>query len=447
MDKIFEYIEGHRDEYIGLLQTLCRQPSIAVTHEGIDDMVKLVKNSLRSVGAEPIEYTTPGNPVIYAEIKGESDRIFGFYDHYDVQPVDPISLWNFDPYSAEIKDGNIYARGVADNKNGLASKICAVDAFQKVYGKLPCGVKFFVEGEEEIGSPNLEDFAQKHEDLLICDGFNWESGWKETGCPAQIDFGVKGLLYVELRIKTAKMNAHSCYAAIVQNPAWRLIWALSTIKGRDDRVLIEGFYDDIAPLTHEDIEILSEDNFSAENLKKYLGIDGFINGLSGTELLKKLYYEPTANICGLFSGYSGEGSNTILPDSAGVKIDFRLVPGQNPEKIMRLLREHLDRHGFEDVEAVEISRQQAFRSDPNSPFGRAVVKALGNLFGKPVIHHTVAGTSPIPYFCAKHNIPAALFGATSCEANIHAPNEHLDIDSYIDEIKMIAAVMDELSKS
>ena len=179
--KILAYIDEHRDEYVALLQAMCRQPSQAATGEGIPEMIQLVVDSLRKLGVEPQICKTPGNPVVYAHIEGESPRTFGFYDHYDVQPVDPIELWNDDPYSAVIKDGKIYARGVADNKNGLASKICAVDAYLKVYGKLPCGVKFFVEGEEEIGSPNLPYFAEHYEHLLPCDGFNWESGWKEEG--------------------------------------------------------------------------------------------------------------------------------------------------------------------------------------------------------------------------------------------------------------------------
>lgn len=153
MQKVYDYIDQHADEYTEFLRTLVRQPSIADTGEGIQDMVRLVKKSLRGIGAQPQEVPTPGNPVIYAEIKGERDKTFGFYDHYDVQPVDPLNEWVTPPYSADVRDGAIYGRGVADNKNGLASKICAVDAFLKVYGRLPVNVKFIVEGEEEIGSP------------------------------------------------------------------------------------------------------------------------------------------------------------------------------------------------------------------------------------------------------------------------------------------------------
>jgi len=444
--RVLRYIDDHKDEYVGLLQRLCRQPSVAATGEGIGEMVALVKDELRSVGSEPVEFATPGNPVIYARIEGESYRTFGFYDHYDVQPVDPIELWIDDPYSAVIRDGALFARGAVDNKNGIAAKLCAVDAFTKAYGRLPCGVKFFIEGEEEIGSPHLVGFAKAHEELLDCDGFNWESGWKEPGQPPQIDFGVKGMLYVEMRSKCADTDSHSANAAIVPNPAWRLIWALGTIKDSNDKILIDHFYDDIASISAADIDILAQDPFSEKAFAESLGAKGFINGLTGRQLLKKYYYEPTANICGIVSGYAGDGSKTVLPASASVKMDFRLVPGQDPDRVFKLLREHLDCHGFRDIELVKFSGALAFRSDPDSVFARAVVKALTGLYGRPIIHHTLAGTSPMSVFCAKRNIPVASFGGTGHDANMHAPNEHIIVDSYIDEIKMIAAVMNELAE-
>lgn len=446
--KVLKYIEDHRDEYVELVRKLCQQPSQASTGEGIPEMIELVVSSLKAVGAEPRLCETPGNPVVYAYIEGENNKhTFGFYDHYDVQPVDPIELWDDDPYSAVIKDGVIYARGVADNKNGLATKLCAVDAYMKVYGKIPCNVKFFVEGEEEIGSPNLPYFAEHYEDLLDCDGFNWESGWKEPGGAPEIHLGNKGLLYVEYVVKTAKMDAHSCNAAIVKNPAWRLVEFLTSIKDpKTDRILIDGFYDDIIPPTEDDIENLKQDNFDEEGQKEYLGIDGYIGGLTGLELLKKNYYMPTANICGMVSGYIGEGSKTVLPGCASAKMDFRLVPGQKAEKILQLLKDHMHKNGFDDVQLIVHSYQDPFRAAPDSPFVKAVYSTLDELFGTPVVHYMVSGTSPMPLFCKKKNIPAALFGATSTKANIHAPNEHLEVESYIDEIKMIAGVMEALGK-
>lgn len=445
MEKVLQYIDAHRDEYIGLLQTFCRQPSIAATGEGIREMAALVGAKLRDLGVEPTVFETKGNPILYAEIKGRSPRIFGFYGHYDVQPVDPIELWEENPFSAVIKDGVLYARGCVDNKNGIAAKIAAVDAWQKVYGELPCAVRFFVEGEEEIGSPNLKPFAESHRDLLRCDGFHWESGWKQTGEPAQIEFGVKGMLYVELRVKYMDADCHSGDAGIVPSAAWRLVHALSTLKGEDDRILIDGFYEDIPPLSEADIAILDQDPYNEEAQKRAYGIQSFIGGLTGKDLLKKHYYEPTLNIAGLCAGYTGKGEKTVLPAEATVKMDFRLVPGQSPQKVFDLLCRHLHQHGYDDVEVKCCSMADAYRSDPDSPYARAVVSALGKLFGKPIVHHTLAGTSPMPTFCVYDNVPVASFGGTCIGANMHAPNEHVVVDSFVDEIKMIAAVMNELA--
>lgn len=443
---VLQYIDAHRDAYVSLLQQMCQQPSQASTGEGIPEMIELVEASLRSIGAEPVRYATPGNPVIYARMEGESPRIFGFYDHYDVQPVDPIELWHDDPYSAVIRDGVIYARGVADNKNGLASKICAIDAYRNVYGKLPCGVKFFVEGEEEIGSPNLEYFARTHKDLLDCDGYNWEGGYKNPGGPPEIHLGNKGMLYVEYTVRTAKIDAHSCNAAVVENPAWRLMQALDTLKDENDRILIDGFYDRVIPVTEADLQNLEEDNYDEREQKAYLGIDRYINDLTGVPLRRKLYYEPTANICGIWSGYTGEGSKTVLPCEAKAKMDFRLVPGQDPDEIFALLQAHLKKHGFEDVKVEKLSGQKPYRCGEESVFVQSVIQALGDLFGKPVIHYMIGGTSPVPVFCAEKQIPAAMFGCNSNTCGIHAPNEHMEVESYIDDIKMIAGVMYELGR-
>ncbi len=447
LKKVLDYIEEHREDYLNLLLDLCRQPSIAASGEGIPEIIELVQEKMRSVGVEPELVPTKGNPVIYAELNGESPRIYGCYDHYDVQPVDPIELWNSDPFAAEIRDGVIYARGVADNKDGLATRLCVIDAWMKTYGKLPCGMKLIFEGEEEIGSPNLRYFAENHPDKLICDGYVWEGGEKEIGGPCEITMGVKGLLYIHMRVKTAKGDAHSMYGAIAPNPAWRLIQALATIKDKDGNILIDGFYDDIIPPTDEELKSLESDPFDMEGTRKYLGIEHFVGEESKVELLKKLYFQPTFNICGFKSGFLGDGSKTVLPSEATVKADIRLVPGMDPKKIFDLVRKHLDDHGFTDVELIWDSGEPAYRSALDTVFTKAVVNGCTKLYERPVaLKLTSGGTSPMHAFCHQNNIPAGMFGASSATANIHAPNEHLACDAFIEMIRINAAVMDELSQ-
>lgn len=446
VQKVLDYIEAHRDEYVALLQRFCRQPSLANTGEGIAEMSEMVRAELEKLGANPQVYETGGSPFVYGEIKGEADRTFGFYDHYDVQPVDPLNEWHTDPFSAEIIDGVIYARGVADNKDGLVTRLCAVDAWQKVHGKLPLNVKFLFEGEEEIGSPHLLPFAEAHPDLIQCDGYVWEGGNREPGGPAELTMGVKGLLYVELYSTVSEKDAHSMYAAITPSATWHLVQALNTLKDRDGKILIDGFYDGIKPVSQAETDALKTDVFNEAAVKEILGIEKFIGDEHGEALLTSLYYKPTCNICGITAGYQGEGSKTVLPGKASCKIDFRLVPGQDPDRILRLLREHLDRHGFADIRIRCHSGCPAHRSDPNAPFCKAVIRSMEKLFHEqPCVQCTSGGTSPMYAFCAKTNIPAIMFGASSESANIHAPNEHLAVDAFIDMIRINVTVMHEFA--
>lgn len=446
LQRVLDYIDQNRDAYVSLLQRFCRQPSVAATGEGMEAMARMVQEELTLLGAAPERVETGGSPVIYAHVSGEADRTLGFYNHYDVQPPDPIGEWIADPYAAEIIDGFIYARGAVDNKGGLAARIAAVDAWRKVGGKLPLHVKFLVEGEEEIGSPHLVQFARDNPDRIRCDGYMWEGGSKDPDGPPEIALGAKGMLYVELFSDDGAKDAHSANASILQSMPWRLVWALGTLKDAQENILIEGFYDGIPPLTPMELEALDTDIIDLEQARKDLGGAKLLPGLSREALLTRLYYKPTCNICGLTTGYQGEGSKTILPGSASAKLDFRLVPGQDPDRILRLLREHLDKHGFGDIRVQCHSGCPSYRTDPKSPFARAAVGALERLYGKPAcVRHSESGTSPMYAFCAETQIPAAMFGATNKGSNIHAPNERLGVDNFLQNIKITAAVMEEFS--
>lgn len=440
--KVLDYIDAHQEEYVTFFQDLLRQPSYAQDKEDIAKMKEKAKAALSKIGITAQEIPTSGNPVIYGELKGEVDRTLAFYDHYDVQPVDPIELWNSDPYAAEIRDGRIFARGVADNKDGIASRICAADAYLKVYGKLPLNLKYIFEGEEEIGSPHLREFAKAHPDKIAADGYAWEGGFKEEDGPAEVTLGVKGLTYVELHCKGAAIDSHSKDAAIVVNPAWRLVWALATMKDANENVLIEGFYDKVKPLTQFDWDAMESVKFDEEGLKKTLGIQHYLQDVTGTALLERLLYKPTCNICGIKSGYIGPGSKTVLPCEASVKIDFRLVPDQDPDEIVQLLRAHLDRHGFDDIEIEYHSGQPAFRTDPETLYAKTVIRSMETLMGEPpMVYYSCGGTSPMHEFCLEAGIPGAMFGCCNSRSQIHSPNENMRVSDFMLEIKMVAQVM------
>lgn len=447
-EKVFAYIDQHQQDYINLLGRLCQQPSLAGTHTGIDEMVKIVAEELKNRGLEVTMCPTPGNPCLIAAMPGESNKVFGFYDHYDVQPVEPVEEWESDPWVLNIREGKMYARGVSDNKGGIAGSIAAVDAWLNTHGGLPCAVKFFIEGEEEIGSPSLPYFSKHYNDAMDCDGIIFEGGERDSNSGTMLlTYGVKGILYVELSCKNSAIDAHSSLAAILENPAERLVQALSTLKDPvSGKILIDGFYDGIVPVTQQDLDILKQDDFDEEAVKQYLGVDSFLKGMSGTQLLMNYHYEPTANICGIESGYTGVGPKTVLPASAFCKMDFRLVPGQVPDHIFTLLQEHFIKHGFNDIKVEKIIVEPPYRSAPSSDFCKAVASAAERFSHKaPVIDYQTAGSCPLAYLCAERDIPAVMAGCGTQNNNIHAPNEFFAIEDFMDDIKFRCVMMHELA--
>jgi len=252
----------------------------------------------------------------------------------------------------------------------------------------------------------------------------------------------KGISYVELVCKGAKTDLHSSEAAIIENPAWRLVWALNTLKDREENILIDQFYDDVAPLSDRERTFIQSMYFDEEHTKELYGIKEFLKGVTGDKLKEALTAEPTCTICGIESGYTGKGSKTVLPSVAKVKLDFRLVPNQTPEKIARLLRQHLDKHGFEDIEILQSHGILPFNTNPEDPFVDVVLKSIDEVYKKkPVILRNLAGSSPMYKLLENTNIPAVQIGVANVQSNYHAPNENIYIDDYIQGIKVTSTVV------
>ncbi len=440
---IFNYIDQHADEYVERLRALCRQPSIAAQNVGMAETADMVLNLLHDIGADARILPTAGFPFVYGEMTGRSPKTLAFYDHYDVQPPEPLELWRSEPFAAEIRDGRIWARGVADNKGNLAARLCAVEAYKKVRGELPLHVKFIFEGEEEIGSPNLPPFAEVNAALLQADGCIWEAGYKDGRGRPGIYLGVKGILYVELRASGANTDVHSSNATIVPNPIWRLVWALNTLKDHDERILIPGFYDPVREPTAEEIAALERMDYDEAGELELLGLDRFLGGLSGIPLLVKHIFQPTCNVCGISGGYAGPGSKTVLPNYAFAKLDFRLVPDQEPDQVLRQLRAHLDAQGFADVEIEVLGPEHPARTPMDDPLVGAVVDTAREIYGvEPMVYPLTPGTGPMYYLCQKFGIPAVSTGVGNAESNTHAPNENIIIADYIQGIQHIALIME-----
>lgn len=447
MQDVFSFIDQNREKYIGWLQKICQQPSVAAQNRGMKETADMVDQLIREIGGAAEQLKTSGYPVVYGEFKGESAKVLSFYNHYDVQPEDPIDLWESPPFAAEIRDGRMYARGVADNKGNLIARLAAVHAYRQVRGELPLAVKFIVEGEEEIGSVHLEEFVEKYRDYLAADGCVWEFGYKNADGRPQISLGVKGMCYVELVCRGANTDLHSANAAIIENPAWRLLWALNTLKTPDEKIQIKGFYDKVASLSDDDHKMLEKMIYNEESTLEKLGLKSFLLDLTDLPLKEKLIFQPTCTVCGFVSGYTGPGSKTVLPAEARVKLDFRLVPDQDPHEIFDLLRKHLDEHGFSDIEMEGYALEHPARTQLNNGLTRAVVNTAAEIYGmEPTIMPMSPGTGPMYILCQHLGIPAVSVGVGNFASNNHAPNENIIIEDYIQGIKHIAAILEEFAK-
>lgn len=448
LQDVYRFIDEHADEYIASLQRMLRQPSIAAQGVGMTEMATMVEADLSELGFDPRQIDTRGGyPVVYGEKKGTSDRTLSFYNHYDVQPADPLDEWTSDPWSGEIRDGAIYARGVADNKGNIAARFAAIHAWQEVKGELPLNVKFIIEGEEEVGSMHLQNFIDDNRELCQADACIWEFGGRDIDGKPQIHLGLKGICYVELRATGARTDWHSSMATSVPNPAWRLVWALASMKGEDDRVLIPGFYDKVVPPTEAEMEAMRTlPDIEQERLED-LQIDGFLNGLTGLDLTLKDLFEPTCTISGLLSGYTEKGQKTVLPSRAMAKIDMRLVADQDPHEIYDLLRKHLDDHGFTDIESELIGAGYPARTSLEAPIARVVAETFEDVYGDaPNIYPTSPGSGPWYQLCDALGIDACTAGVGHGRSQAHAPDENIFVDDFILGIKHIVAIMDRFAR-
>lgn len=447
MQKVDDYIEKNLDRYVGELIQLCAQPSVAAQNWGMLECTHLVEDLLRKHGAAVELYETPGNPIIVGRFMGRSDRTLLFYNHYDVQPVEPLNLWTTPPFEPAIRDGKIFGRGAKDDKGELIARLGAIDALAAAYGgELPCSVLFVIEGEEEISSPHIADFVRQHVNVLQCHGAIWEGGdIGRDGYPV-VPLGVRGILEVELSVRTLLRDAHSGGAHAMPSAAWRLLWALNLLKGYDERIAIPGFYDDVREPSQRDLDIFGQmwatNPAYEEQIRDLYGIREFAGGRRGPDLLRSVF-SPTCNVQGMGSGYQGDGSKTIVPSEATAKIDFRLVPDQDPEDIFEKLRRYLDSMEFQDVGIKMLGWMGPARTDPDDPLVQLVVRTgLAVYGGMPSIVPMIGGSSPGYAFKDPLEIPVVTAGVGYWDNRPHAPDEHVRILDFQNGMRHLAAILD-----
>lgn len=449
----FAALDRHIDAHLGAsldeLARLVAQPSVAAQGLGLEPCAELVRALLQRRGFDASIETTPGSPVVLAERAGRSARTLLVYNHYDVQPAEPLELWTSPPFEATHRDGKVFGRGVSDDKGHLTSRLLAMDAWLAVHGELPCGVKWLVEGEEEVGSVNLPAFVHAHRGRLAADACLWEFGYVDHREVPVLYAGLRGILYVELSAETARVDAHSGVGgSIFPNAAWRLVWALASLKGPDERIRIPGWYDRVLPPTARDRELMAALPEEAEEYEQRFGVTHFLRGLTGGEALRvAAVFEPTCTICGLDSGYRGAGSKTVLPARALAKVDFRIVPDQRPDELMRLLRAHLDASGFADVHVRELGSEAAGRTDPDHPFLRMVRDTAEPVYGVPMqVAPMVGGSGPNHAFIEALGVPVACAGLGHPDTRAHAPDENLRVDLYVKHAKHVVRIMAALAE-
>jgi acetylornithine deacetylase/succinyl-diaminopimelate desuccinylase-like protein len=444
IEAIDEKIESQMSASLEELGRLCAQPSIAAQDIGMEECAALVSDMLRRRGFSVQLLPTGGAPVVFAERGGRRDRTLLFYNHYDVQPPEPLDLWQTPPFEPSIREGKIFARGVSDDKGHLVCRLAALDALLATEGDMPCNIKFVVEGEEEIGSVHLADFVNAHADLLAADACIWEfGGIDHTGTPLQYA-GLRGICYVELRVRTASQDAHSGLAgSIFPNAAWRLTWALASLKSPDEQIRLPGFYDRVKQPTERDLELLDKIPDVIDNYRTTYGLSGFIKGLTDElDVKREEAFTPTCTICGLTSGYQAAGTKTVQPATASAKVDFRLVPDQMPADVLAQLRSHLDQGGFSDVQVTLLAAEPPARTDPDDPFLQMVAECAREVYGVPQLTVPMSGGSgPNHAFIHALGVPIGTAGISHPGAQIHAPNENIVLENFTAGVRHTARIV------
>lgn len=436
------YIEKNSRRFIDELEELCSFPSIS-NHgrEAVQPARDWIASRLSRYTDRVETIEGGGLPALYAEVPGNGRRRLLLYEHYDVQPVDPIELWDSDPFKPVEKDGRIIARGVADDKADVMARIHAVETLKRL-GELPVTLRFLVEGEEEIGSKSFEKIAHVHADKLAADGCLWESGasFDDAGRPT-VQFGCRGLAYVQLRVRLLSFDQHSGFASIYPSAAMYLIEALASLRDKDMNIRIDGFYDRVVKPTDADRKMMATIDPEVEQRKALVGFDELVRKPQAGQVIEQLLFTPTCNIAGVTTGYQGPGSKTVLPAEATAKLDFRLIPDMDPDEVAKGLRRHFDKHGFDKVEIVWYDGEKPARSDPDSDVAKAVIECVRDLHAEPVLWPFMQATGPMHPVVSDLGIPTVLpVGVGRPDNRIHAPNENIHVADYLNTVRLMCRV-------
>ena len=452
MNDVIDLININRDRYVDELKEYLAIPSISALPEHAGDVracAEWTAAHMKRVGLEHVRIIdTPGNPVVYADwLHAAGAPNILFYGHYDVQPVDPLELWESPPFEATVRAGEIYARGAADDKGQVFMHLKAVEAVLRGSGRLPVNIRFILEGEEEIGSVNLESFVRGHKDELAADVVVIsDSPMFDRGVPS-ICYGLRGLTYLQVDLRGTDSDLHSgSFGGAVANPAFVLSQVLAQMKDRGGRVKIPGFYDDVRPLSDAERAEFARLPFNERRYRNDLGAPKLF-GERGYTTLERLWGRPTFEVNGMLSGFTGDGAKTVIPAVAMAKVSMRLVPDQDPDKIAGLCEDYLRKVTPRTVE-LNITRMHGGRpwmTDFDNPFVQAAGRAIELGFGRRPVFNREGGSIPVvATFQEVLGLPSVLFGVGLPDENAHAPNEKLDLGNFHNGIIASAALYNEI---
>ncbi len=453
MKDIINYIDSNKESYIEELKEYLKIPSISTSSANKKDMqtcAKFVSKKLKDAGMTNIKIIpTEGHPLVYGEwMKAPGKPTVLVYGHYDVQPVDPIELWDSDPFDPVVKNGQIWARGANDNKGQNLVHIKSVEAYMKSLGKLPLNVKFLIEGEEEIGSPNLEVFLKKNKKLLKCDAvLISDTSLYAKGIPT-INYGLRGLAYLEVELTGPNKDLHSgSFGGSVANPINELAKLISKLHDKNGKVTVPNFYKDVLPFTKKEKDNIIALKFSDAKYARELGVKE-LQGEKGYNTLQRLWGRPTLDCNGIYGGFTEEGAKTVLPSKATAKISMRLVPNQDPKKVGREFTKYVKSLV---PKSIKIKVTEMHGGSPvviplDAPAIVAASKATSKAFGKKTVYTREGGSIPIVVeFVNQLKAPAVLMGLGLDSDNIHSPNEHFSLKSFELGIKSSAYFLEEFA--
>jgi acetylornithine deacetylase/succinyl-diaminopimelate desuccinylase-like protein len=453
MIPVIDFIHTNRDRYIKELTDYLAIPSISALPEHKADVRRCAEwtaDEMRRVGLENVRLIdTPGHPVVYGDwLHASSAPTILFYGHYDVQPVDPVDLWTSPPFQATVRDGEIYARGAADDKGQVFMHLKAIEAHLKNGGTLPVNIKLIIEGEEEVGSANLDNFIRANKSLLGADVVVIsDSAMFDRGVPS-ICYSLRGLVYCQIDLRGTKSDLHSgVFGGAVVNPNMALAQILAQMKDRGGRVKVPTFYDDVRPLSDAEREAWKKLPFNEKKYRKDLGAPKLF-GESGYSTLERVWARPTLEVNGMLGGFTGEGAKTVIPAVSMAKVSMRLVPDQDPDKIAKAFEEYVRKVAPKSVE-VKVTRLHGAKpwlTEYDSPYVQAAGRAIEKGFGRPPVFCREGGSIPVvSTFQAELNLPSVLFGVGLPDENAHAPNEKLDLDNFHNGVVASAILYGEIA--